>query len=228
MNYQAGAATTIDKNSRYQPLDKDKRLVRFLRMLHDERSSIACELAVFSLDDQPEHLALSYCWTKADPIYEVQLNGRPFYVRPNLYAYLELMRSEQQSGWIFIDALCINQSDIEERSSQVALMVDVYREAVGVVVWLGVRRWGKRKGSEGDGNRGEFDAATVGLRCNNGCDTRRYSERNPGSLIGCFLDGFCKMRVLVSRLDCARAPFDTAFEIPIQNAGRRNGLVQRN
>ena len=149
MNYQVGAATTIDKNSRCQPLNKDKRLVRFLRLLHDERSSIACELAVFSLDDQPEYLALSYCWTKADPIYEVQLNGRPFYMKPNLYAYLELMRSEQQSGWIFIDALCINQSDIEERSSQVALKGDVYREAVGVVVWLWVRRWGKRKGSEG-------------------------------------------------------------------------------
>ncbi|TKA66014.1 hypothetical protein B0A55_09277 [Friedmanniomyces simplex] len=44
---------------------------------------------------------------------------------------------QEYHSWIFIDAICINQGDVEERSSQVALMGEVYRRANEVVVWLG-------------------------------------------------------------------------------------------
>ncbi|KAK5726043.1 hypothetical protein LTR15_004234 [Elasticomyces elasticus] len=67
-------------------------------------------------------------------------------VRPNLYAFLKQARkhiSEQDNSscgpWIFIDALCINQNNTDEKSSQVALMGDVYRGASEVIAWLGDR-----------------------------------------------------------------------------------------
>jgi hypothetical protein len=40
-------------------------------------------------------------------------------------------------GYWWIDALSINQADIEERSEQVKLMSDIYQTATGVFVWLG-------------------------------------------------------------------------------------------
>ncbi|KAK5742675.1 hypothetical protein LTR17_003207 [Elasticomyces elasticus] len=87
----------------------------------------------------PTYRALSYCWTKAEPSCTVQLNGRSFPVRPNLYAYLQRVLVEHWFGWIFIDALCINQGKKakDERNSQVALMGDIYRLADTVVGWLG-------------------------------------------------------------------------------------------
>ncbi|KAH9845118.1 Ubiquitin-40S ribosomal protein S27a [Teratosphaeria destructans] len=58
-------------------------------------------------------------------------------LRPNLYAYLQLVEEERQTGWMFIDAICINQDDLDERGSQVVLIPDIYSKAKEVVAWLG-------------------------------------------------------------------------------------------
>ena len=39
--------------------------------------------------------------------------------------------------WYWIDSLCINQNDVQERSSQVGLMGNIYRQAHCTIVWLG-------------------------------------------------------------------------------------------
>ncbi len=43
----------------------------------------------------------------------------------------------QTPSYYWIDALCMNQGDVEERNTQVARMADVYKRADGVIVWLG-------------------------------------------------------------------------------------------
>jgi hypothetical protein len=39
---------------------------------------------------------------------------------------------------LWADAICINQSDINERNTQVKLMGEIYRTATRVHVWLGL------------------------------------------------------------------------------------------
>lgn len=41
------------------------------------------------------------------------------------------------SGFFWVDAICINQEDLEERSAQVQIMPDIYSNASCVIVWLG-------------------------------------------------------------------------------------------
>jgi len=41
---------------------------------------------------------------------------------------------------MWIDAICINQSNVAERELQVGLMRDIYQQADGVVIWLGLRK----------------------------------------------------------------------------------------
>jgi hypothetical protein len=41
---------------------------------------------------------------------------------------------------MWIDAICINQSNVAERELQVGLMRDIYQQADGVVIWLGPRK----------------------------------------------------------------------------------------
>lgn len=109
-----------------------------MRLNHSANTGlIECNLSVFPLADLPSYTALSYCWTDAAPSCCILLNGRLFSVRPNLYAYLKIMRNERQTCWIFIDALCIDQRDNAERGHFVQLMGQVYREAEEVVTWLG-------------------------------------------------------------------------------------------
>jgi hypothetical protein len=47
------------------------------------------------------------------------------------------MREELSEVRLWIDAICINQSDKEERNVQVQRMGDIFRQATGVRVWLG-------------------------------------------------------------------------------------------
>lgn len=130
----------------YPHLDETKREIRLVRLLcdddDDEDETITCELKAFSLNGQPEYEALSYCWTQANPSCTTVVNGTVFHVRPNLFNYLKQRHVEKDTGWIFIDAICINQHDLSERNAQVRLMGDVYRGAAQVVVWLGNEdRW---------------------------------------------------------------------------------------
>jgi hypothetical protein len=58
-------------------------------------------------------------------------------VTQNLATALVYLRHNSEPRVLWIDALSINQEDVEERSSQVARMADIYRLADRVVVWLG-------------------------------------------------------------------------------------------
>ena len=120
----------------YGPLNSSKRQTRLLRVVSHDVNDIYCALQVVDLGDQPEYTALSYCWTKDSPSCGIIINGIDFYVRPNLYNSLRLRANEDDKGWIFVDAICINQADVAEKSHQVALMGDVYRGAREVIAWL--------------------------------------------------------------------------------------------
>ncbi|KAK4957318.1 hypothetical protein LTR10_005280 [Elasticomyces elasticus] len=121
----------------YEPLDASRREFRLVRLIHSVAGKVEIELQSFSLDSGLAYRALSYCWTDAKPSCTIELNKHNFSIRPNLNAYLQRIREERWYGWIFIDALCINQDDNGERKGQVALMGDIYRHADTVVAWLG-------------------------------------------------------------------------------------------
>ncbi|KAI8265390.1 Heterokaryon incompatibility protein 6, OR allele [Colletotrichum sp. SAR11_239] len=87
-----------------------------------------------------DFLALSYVWGPPTPIQYIFLNGHQFPVGPNLFqALLHLRPNERirQGFKLWIDAICINQEDIAERSAQVGRMRDIYAAAWQVVIWLG-------------------------------------------------------------------------------------------
>lgn len=121
----------------YRPLNEEKREVRFVRIVGESNESIACEMKVFSLDNRPAYKALSYCWTEALATEKIRPNDCSFYIRPNLHNLLQQI-SKEESDWFFIDAVCINQEDLGERTQAVGLMPDIYSDAEEVVVWLGL------------------------------------------------------------------------------------------
>jgi len=59
-------------------------------------------------------------------------------VRPNLAAALSHIRDADVERRIWIDALCINQSDVTERNQQVHMMGRTYSNAERVLVWIGL------------------------------------------------------------------------------------------
>ncbi|ERS97523.1 hypothetical protein HMPREF1624_05692 [Sporothrix schenckii ATCC 58251] len=103
---------------------------------------VVCTLVETRFGDKPKFHALSYTWGhKAPDDPTIMLNGFPFVVRRNLFDALIFFRRQNQAAdagrQFWIDAICINQSDVEERNRQVRIMDQIYFRATEVVVWLG-------------------------------------------------------------------------------------------
>jgi hypothetical protein len=75
--------------------------------------------------------------------HEIIINGHSVMVTENVKSILSILRDKEafQNGWkIWIDALCINQADIEERGRQIKRMKYIYSRSWTPLVWLGGER----------------------------------------------------------------------------------------
>jgi hypothetical protein len=89
------------------------------------------------LSEQPDFNALSYMWGNAEADTYIIIDGLKFLVLHNLLMFLKRYCQEERPKSIWIDAICINQLDLQERTQQVQLMGKVYEQAATVIVWLG-------------------------------------------------------------------------------------------
>jgi hypothetical protein len=58
-------------------------------------------------------------------------------VRSNVVEMLRYLRRCTAERYLWIDAICINQTDASEKGTQVGMMRDIYAYASRVLVWLG-------------------------------------------------------------------------------------------
>lgn len=107
-------------------------------------STIKCSLVIVNLDDLDNEAvpfrfyeALSYTWGDPTGKVTIKLDGCSFEVAHNLAAALRRLRAKRGYRYLWVDAVCINQADEQERNSQVALMGLIYRTAEQVIIWLG-------------------------------------------------------------------------------------------
>jgi hypothetical protein len=100
---------------------------------------ICCTLATISLGNAVPYSAVSYVWGDPVSTKTILMHGAALSVRSNIWNFLQQMRStiESITGYLWIDAICINQEDISERGQQVAIMGQIYSQAEFVYVWLG-------------------------------------------------------------------------------------------
>ncbi|KAH7377315.1 heterokaryon incompatibility protein-domain-containing protein [Pyrenochaeta sp. MPI-SDFR-AT-0127] len=87
-------------------------------------------------DSCPAYRAISYTWGDPSQVRKITLNGCPFAVRKNLWDFLDAVRNDP-NRWYWIDAICIDQSNVKERNHQVNQMGEIYHNASETVVWLG-------------------------------------------------------------------------------------------
>lgn len=139
-------AGNMESTYQHAPL-RDTRSIRLLKIIDPRPSSLAIRLESFHLDKLPTFEALSYTWGKAirdedesganydlGTIHPVKCGGGLFSVTENLFdALIQL----SPAGYLWVDALCIDQTNFGERSSQILLMGEIYSAAERVIAWLG-------------------------------------------------------------------------------------------
>jgi hypothetical protein len=132
--------------------------IRILKILHGkEDSALECMLFPSSLrSTKPASKSKchKYWWGEDEPTHPVTMyddtgvrdglqtmtpfnSSGKFYIRDNLAAALQQFRKETEDVNVWVDALCINQADVKEKTAQVARMDVIYSEASYVCVWLG-------------------------------------------------------------------------------------------
>jgi hypothetical protein len=124
----------------YMPLQDDSIRVVSLQPRRATRSAdkIECTLSHVAFADTPQYDALSYTWGDGTVKRTIFLNEIRIEVGENLAAALVNIRGLESAGeqprTLWIDAICINQSDVAERSRQVRLMPLIYERAKNVLV----------------------------------------------------------------------------------------------
>ncbi|KAK0705546.1 heterokaryon incompatibility protein-domain-containing protein, partial [Lasiosphaeris hirsuta] len=123
----------------YTPL-KGRNVIRVLKMepSPDKDARLRASFQPVPLAESPDFEALSYVWGEASFGGTVEIDGADLVVpSANLDAALRQFRYPDRPRLIWADAICINQSDIPERNSQVLIMAEIYRRARTTLGWLG-------------------------------------------------------------------------------------------
>jgi hypothetical protein len=81
--------------------------------------------------------ALSYVWGDPEDTRPIDIGEHELPVTTNLYAALSHLRNFSLERIIWIDAICIDQKNSEEKVQQIQLMAKIYSQASRVLVWLG-------------------------------------------------------------------------------------------
>lgn len=126
--------------SYYLPL-KGPDEIRILTLLPYEQDAdepIQCRFEHVRLAQRPQYEALSYTWgdqTNQLPI-SIDTAGNVVHVGQNCLLALRTLRKAEVSRLLWVDALCINQSDKDEKASQIPIIGDVYKCASQTIVFL--------------------------------------------------------------------------------------------
>ncbi|KAK4163290.1 heterokaryon incompatibility protein-domain-containing protein [Cladorrhinum sp. PSN259] len=141
----AGWRTERTPQHRYQPLGSaaerasadNKPQMRLLKLLpRVPFGRIRCELFEVAVREIGEYQAVSYTWGAGERSGVIFVDGKSMSVSPNVEDLLYHLSSYFRSRFLWIDQVCINQADNDEKSSQIPLMGDIYRDADNTIVWL--------------------------------------------------------------------------------------------
>ncbi|OTA98372.1 hypothetical protein M426DRAFT_113399 [Hypoxylon sp. CI-4A] len=131
---------------------KSTRFIRYKGINPNPSTNTTKPLLVFELEAhdvqgfRSQYSALSYTWGhpilqdfQDDLSHTIICNGQHMPIGMNLHDALQHIYVESSIAppLLWVDAICINQSDLAERAAQVALMTSIYSNASNVVVWLG-------------------------------------------------------------------------------------------
>lgn len=132
----------LEPKTPYSALEVNHLEIRLLSLAPGEfDDDLVITLRVVRLGTRPKYDALSYAWETGDSLRKASVNGVPMSVGKNLDSGLRHLRhSHAEPKLIWIDAICINQTDFRERSLQVRLMGVMYSFAEPVIVWLGPKQ----------------------------------------------------------------------------------------
>lgn len=153
-----------DNTFKHEPLSDPARYIRLLEVLDDKYSKtvkVRCRLTTWPIDSVPPYHAISYTWGDAESNTTILMNDQALRVRKNCefalkqaywyrrsHSYLyrkwrPRLYEQRKASWysksqyFWLDAICIDQANLGEKSKQVAMMGSIYQKASHVLACIG-------------------------------------------------------------------------------------------
>jgi hypothetical protein len=182
----------IQRKPTYSRLTRNCKFRILILQPGEDEQDIHCELAHSLLHERPQFDALSYEWAAQPGSTDISCDAQPTSVRNNLHAALQSFRLPDKRRVLWVDALCINQADNEEKSQQVAMMREIYGSATRVFIWLGKETQLVRAAFEVMKSLALLwlDRATKGVDELNFLDARIFQRPKNESILGTITDCF--------------------------------------
>jgi Heterokaryon incompatibility protein (HET) len=129
---------------RHSPLKAPEQDIRLLKLAPglSPEDPIEYTLIHVAFEQTPAYVALSYCWGSHSDECRTTCNGQPFPTQPSLEGALRRLRriardTSADIGFVWVDAICIDQQNLQEKAAQISLMGRIYAEAQTTFVDLG-------------------------------------------------------------------------------------------
>jgi len=104
----------------------------------DLSAPLHCNLREIDVATDPFYDALSYTWGGEVLSCDLIINNSLLKITSNLHDALLRFRLCAGARKMWVDAVCINQNDDDDKARQIPFMAEIYRSASSVVVWLGI------------------------------------------------------------------------------------------
>lgn len=137
----------MDDRPLYAPLDEARREIRVLKISRTDQGddgggdTFQADLVCVSLDDDPAYLAISYVWSDPSIVGHFDFHngghGKRVPYNKAVFDIINTILGRDTTLYLWIDALCINQEDLNEKASQVAMMGIIYSQARQVIAFIG-------------------------------------------------------------------------------------------
>jgi Heterokaryon incompatibility protein (HET) len=131
---------------RYLPLDAGRKEIRLLTVYPRSQNipytdPVKCTIHHVSLREtpRPQYETISYVWGNARETSTVFLNGLEAIVPTSTEQALKCIRlhTGARDRQLWIDAICIDQGNVDERAKQVHIMGDIYQCSVANLIYIG-------------------------------------------------------------------------------------------
>lgn len=133
-----------DQPYKYEKLPPDAFRFAYLLpgAIDDDEIRIRLETRELDREDEstfPQWEALSWLWGAYGDFRNISVNGQAFKVTRNLFIALRHLRPPERANarCIWVDALCIDQENLDERGAQISQMAFLFHKAKRVIAWLG-------------------------------------------------------------------------------------------
>lgn len=117
---------------RYRPL-----LPHHIRLLSCSTGSEEPHIIHTNLNTAPSYTSVSYSWNDQQRDHDLHVDSHTLKVIENLRIGLSYMIKQASTQFLWVDEICIDQENEEERAVQIPLMEEIYTRCQECLVWLG-------------------------------------------------------------------------------------------